>query len=128
MGQRDRVPVATRFTQQRYGVPKDEVWFVWPGQIGVARIQRARLRCEHGGRGTCELGKLGDLGSVDRVAEQVRNVTSAPRNRAARMSSIDASVHARGMYLTIRSGLKLTNVAAVTPGDTAPIGAEREAK
>ena len=44
------------------------------------------------------------------------------------MSSIDASVHARGMYLPINSGLKLTKVAAVTPGDTAPIGADRDAK
>ena len=39
-----------------------------------------------------------------------------------------ASVHARGMYLATSAGLKLTNVAVVTPGETAPMGADREAK
>ena len=58
----------------------------------------------------------------------LRRARSALRSRAARISSIVASVHARGMYLATRSGLKFTNVAVVTPGVTAPIGAERDAK
>ena len=69
------------------------------------------------------------LGGVDRVAEQPaqREVGAAQSRREDRVDRSRASTRAGCTWRRGR-GLKLTNVAVVTPAVTAPIGAEREAK